>query len=52
MLYHHLDYDKTVGIPNEFWKITHYLALADKMDVFMRMNDDGAMEPEQHLQNL
>jgi len=46
VLYHHLDYDKTHGIPNEFWKITHYLALADKMDIYMRMNDDGSMEQD------
>ncbi len=45
VLYHHLDYDKTKQIPGEHWKITHYLSLADKMDVFMRMND-GSMEPD------
>ena len=45
VLYHHLDYDKTKQIPGEYWKVTHYLSLADKMDIFMRMND-GSMEPD------
>lgn len=45
VLYHHLDYELTRQIPGDFWKITSYLALADKMDIFMRMND-GSMEQD------
>ncbi len=45
VLYHHLDYELTHQIPGDFWKVTSYLALADKMDIFMRMND-GSMEPD------
>ncbi len=45
ILYHHLDYEKTVHIPSDYWKVTSYLSLADKMDVFMRMND-GSMEQD------
>lgn len=45
VLYHHLDYEKTHHIPGDFWKVTSYLSLADKMDIFMRMND-GSMEPD------
>ncbi len=45
VLYHHLDYELTHQIPGDFWKVTSYLALADKMDVFMRMNH-GTMEPD------
>ena len=45
VLYHHLDYELTHQIPSEYWKVTSYLALADKMDTFMRMND-GSMEPD------
>lgn len=44
VLYHHLDYEKYQFIPSDYWKITSYLSLADKMDVFMRMNDNR-MEP-------
>lgn len=45
VLYHHLDYEKTQQIPSDYWKVTSYLALADKMDTFMRMND-GSMEQD------
>lgn len=44
VLYHHLDYDKYQFIPGQYWNITSYLALADKMDIFMRMNENKNME--------
>ena len=44
VLYHHLPYRLHNGIRNDYWRITDYLTLADKMDVFMRMKGHGMGE--------
>ncbi|EOS77828.1 hypothetical protein C819_00443 [Lachnospiraceae bacterium 10-1] len=41
ILYHHLPYKLHSQIKSNYMKITQYLTLADKMDVFMRMEGHG-----------
>lgn len=41
VLYHHLPYNKHTLINSRHLKIVEYLTLADKMDVFMRMEGHG-----------
>lgn len=41
VLYHHLPYHLHSRIKSKHLKVTQYLTLADKMDVFMRMNGHG-----------
>jgi len=43
VLYHHLGYNKFKYIRSKYLKETDYLALADKMDVFMRVADKAGM---------
>ncbi len=41
VLYHHLPYNLHSRIKSSQMKVTEYLTLADKMDVFMRMENHG-----------
>lgn len=41
VLYHHLDYNKYALIRSEHMKIIPHLALADKIDVFYRIKNNG-----------
>lgn len=41
ILYHHLPYHLHSLIKSKYLKVTQYLTLADKMDVFMRMDANG-----------
>lgn len=41
VLYHHLPYYLHPRIKSKYLKVTEYLTLADKMDVFMRMSGHG-----------
>lgn len=41
VLYHHLPYNRHALIKSNYIKETEYLTLADKMDVFMRMEGHG-----------
>lgn len=50
ILYHHLPYKLHSQIKSRYMKITEYLTLADKMDVFMRMNGHG-MENDYFVRN-
>ncbi len=51
ILYHHLDYKKHNAIKSQYWTVTECLTLADKMDVFMRAEDNG-MEPDYFAKNI
>lgn len=50
ILYHHLPYKLHSQIKSRYMKITEYLTLADKMDVFMRMDGHG-MEKDYFVRN-
>lgn len=50
ILYHHLPYKLHPQIKSRYMQITEYLALADKMDVFMRMEGHG-MEKDYFQRN-
>lgn len=50
ILYHHLPYKLHSQIKSRYMKITEYLTLADKMDVFMRMSGHG-MEKDYFVRN-
>lgn len=50
ILYHHLPYKLHSQIKSRYMKITEYLMLADKMDVFMRMSGHG-MENDYFVRN-
>ena len=52
ILYHHLDYNKHKLIPSAYIKESEYLTLADKMDMFMRENDDFNMEKDYFVKNV
>ena len=51
ILYHHLPYKLHSQIKSRYMKITEYLTLADKMDVFMRMEGHG-MEKDYFVRNV
>lgn len=51
ILYHHLPYKLHSQINSKYMKITEYLMLADKMDVFMRMKGHG-MEKDYFVRNV
>ena len=50
VLYHHLPYKLHSDIKNDYWRITEYLTVADKMDVYMRMKGHG-MEQDYFVKN-
>ena len=50
ILYHHLPYKLHSQINSQYMKITEYLTLADKMDIFMRMEGHG-MEQDYFVRN-
>lgn len=51
VLYHHLPYDRHDLIQSRYLKIAEYLALADKMDMFMRM-ENQEMEQDYFQKNI
>ncbi len=51
VLYHHLPYHKHNLIQSEYLKMAEYLTLADKMDMFMQM-ENHEMDPDYFQKNI